>query len=149
MPRAARNLCRHKLAVCEQCLVVTDVGKRMADGVNGMLSFHNPWELRMRFAAVRLSDGSVSSDVYDTMEDARRINENSPDKHAFFAFRNFMSGLKPADAEIFIQVHRMMPDNIRAGDPDKGRSELIMPIAATDIMKRMQIGGGLERLMRN
>lgn len=149
MAKPARNLCRHKLAVCEQCLVVTDHGKRMADGVNGMLSFHQAWELRMKFAAVRLSDGSVSSDVYDTMEDARRINQNSPDKHAFFAFRNFMGGIKPEDAEIFLQVHRMMPDNIRAGDPDKGRSELIMPIASTDILKRLQVAGNMERLMRN
>lgn len=131
----ARNRCRHGLAVCEKCLVVSDDGKRMADAVNAMLTFHGVWEIKMKFAAVDLTDGSVGSELYDTMEDARHYTRNSPHKHAYFAYRNFMSGLSAADAEIFLQVHRMAPDNVRQGDPDKGRSELIMPIASTDPLR--------------
>jgi hypothetical protein len=107
----------------------------MADAVNGMLSFHGAWEIKMKFAAVDLTDGSVGSELFDSIEDARHHTRNSPNQHAYFAYRNFMSGLSAADAEIFLQVHRMAPDNVRQGDPDKGRSELIMPIASTDPLR--------------
>jgi len=133
--RREEKRCRHGLAVCEQCLKVSDDGKRFADAVNAMLTFHNPWEIRLKFAAVSLQDGSVGSELYDTIEDARHYTRNEPDKKAFFAYRNFMSGLTPADAEIFLQVHRMTPDNVIQGDPDKGRSELIMPIGSTDPLR--------------
>jgi hypothetical protein len=141
--------CSHGLALCEQCLVVSDLGKRMSDGVNGMLSFHNPWEIRNKFAAVSLEDGSVGSELYDSIEEARKFTANSPVKHAYFCYRNYMSGLKPADAEIFIQVTRLMPANVRQGDPDKGKSELIMPIATGDALMNAQRWGILKRALSN
>ena len=116
-----------------------DAGKRMADSINGLLAFHQPWELRMKWAAVTLEDGSVDSTVYDSIEDARHAKRNSPQQHAYMAFRSFMQGVKPREAEVFIMVWRQAPANIRQGDPDRGRSDIILPIEATDHISSAQM----------
>jgi hypothetical protein len=143
------NRCRHGLAICEQCLVVTDDARRMADAVNGMLSFHQPWELRMKFAAVNLQDGSVRSEIYDSIEEARKDTANSPSEHAYMAYRNYLGGLSREHAQIFLSVHRIMPRNVRQGDPDNGKSELIMSTETGDAMLNAQRWGILKRMMAN
>lgn len=144
-----QKLCPHGQVVCEKCLIVTDDAKRMSDAVNGMLSFHQPWELRMKYAAVKLEDGTVGSEVYDTIGDARKYTANSPYKHAYFAYRNYMGGLTPEHAQIFLSVHRLMPDTVRQGDPDKGRAEAVMPIESTDRLLAMQRLATLRQAIGN
>ena len=144
-----QNRCRHGLALCEQCLVITDDAKRFADAFNGILSFHQPWELRMKYAAVRLSDGGLRSEIYDTIEDARKDTANSPDEHAYVAYRNYMGGLSKEHAQIFLSVHRLMPKSVRQGDPDKGRSELIVGNDTGDALLNAQRWGILKRVLGN
>jgi hypothetical protein len=143
-----QNRCRHGLVLCEQCLVITDDAKRFADAFNGMLSFHKPWELRMKYAAVRLSDGGMRSEIYDSIEDARKDTANSPDQFAYVAYRSYMGGLSREHAQIFLSVHRIMPSNVRQGDPDNGRSELIMSTETGDALLNAQRWGILKRAMQ-
>ena len=98
----------------------------------------------MKYAAVRLSDGSLRSEIYDSIEDARKDVANDPSEYAFVAYRNYMTGLSKEHAQIFLSVHRMMPKSVRQGDPDKGRSELIVGNDAGDRLLAMQRLGVLR-----
>jgi hypothetical protein len=112
------KLCRHKLAICPECIIVTDAGKRMSDVVNGLLTFNKPWEIRYKWMAFALSDGHSDNVLYDTRQDA--IDHQLDER--FFAYVCFMSllgGATPKDCEIYLEVHRQAYDSgMRLHEPD-------------------------------
>jgi hypothetical protein len=99
-------------------IALREAGKRMAECINSHLAFHQPWEIRDKWLAARLDDGSCGSDVYDTMADAKRFRD--PDFHCYFAFRAFLGGISARECSLFIEFHR---DARKAGlpqaDPDR------------------------------
>lgn len=98
-------------------IALREAGKRMADCINGHLAFHQPWELRTKWLAAKLDDGSCGSDVFDSMADAKRFTD--PDYCCYFAFRAFLGGISARECSLFLEFHR---DARKAGlpqaDPD-------------------------------
>jgi hypothetical protein len=128
MPR--RELCRHGHAICTQCLVVSDAAKRMADIINGIVTFTPLWELRNKWLAIRLQDGGYDGVVYDSREEAIRhqIDERFC---VYVCMRTMMQGAKPIDCEIFLEVHRQAYDEgMRLHEPEA--PQIIMPTGVYD-----------------
>ena len=113
---------------------ITDAAKRMAGIVNAMLTFHQPWELRSKVMAFRLSDGGSDGAIYDTKQDAVR-HQLDEYRCCYLYFRNCMGGLSALDAQIFLDFNRQahdaglhMPDpDSRTGGPDPIHSVVRFP----------------------
>lgn len=124
--------CEHGLVLCSQCVVVSDAARRMADQINNRLAFSG-WEIRNSWMAFKLDDGSTTGTLYDSRIDAVRHCDEK--YHAFFCFRNALSGVTPKDCQIFLNMNRHAYD---AGghlvDPDapNGGVDLILPSASYD-----------------
>lgn len=127
-----RKTCVHGNLVCEKCTdQISDEAKRFADGINGLLAFNQPWEIRNKFVAVRLSDGSVDSALYDTRDDAIR-HQSNPDHYFFLPIGNFGGGINKLDAELCLQVQRKAHKagfRVSDGPPDQ-----ITPFESGDLM---------------
>jgi hypothetical protein len=100
------KVCEHGNIVCEKCAsVISDEAKRLADGINGLLAFNQPWEIKGKWIAITLQDGSVDSALYDTRDDAIR-HQSSPQYHFYLPMGNFGGGINHLDAELILQVQR-------------------------------------------
>lgn len=139
-------LCRHKLAVCSQCVVITDDARRISDRINAWLVFHGPWELRTKWAAFRLQDGTCDGNLYDTKLDAVRHvpNENY---FAFFCFRNAVGGVNERDMQIWLNMQRYISANsdvVRLAQPEvaSGGPDLIIPTGQYDRIMGRRRGNG-------
>jgi hypothetical protein len=135
---ARRKPCEHGNLICELCQqTYSDAAKRFADGVNGMLAFHQPWELQAKWLAIGLADGSVNSDIYDTRDQAVKHN---PDNSFVMPIGNFLQGVKYLDAEIMLTFQR---DAHEAGlrVNDGSGKDPILPIDAGDLYRSMIIAG--------
>jgi hypothetical protein len=101
--------CRHGKKICEKCIPITDAAKRMCDNINGLLTFMNPFELRDKWLAVRLSDGGYDGTIYDTRADA--INHQLDERFcAYFCFRNCLAGANVRDCAIYLEFNRKAYD---------------------------------------
>jgi hypothetical protein len=128
--------CKHGNIICEQCVKVSDAAKRFSDGVNAMITFHKPWEIRYHWIAVKLEDGSVDSTVYDTRSDA--ISHQSDERlYCYFPIGNFLNGLKAADAELVLAIQRHAYD---AGFriTDEQVPDIIPSIPEIDLLRAYQ-----------
>lgn len=128
--------CKHGNIICEQCVKVSDAAKRFADGVNAMMTFHKPWEIRYHWIAVKLEDGSVDSTVYDTRGDA--IHHQSDERlYCYFPIGNFLNGLKAADAELILAIQRHAYDQgFRI--TDEKVPDIIPSVGQVDMMRAWQ-----------
>lgn len=137
--------CKHNLVICSRCIVVTDAAKRMSDHVNGRLAFTNPWDIRNKYMAFRLTDGWSSGDVYDTKKDAIRFNDHK--QFAFFCFRAAMGGVNPKDCQLFLNIHRHAYEHGgQLADPDDVTGGP-QPIVRTEVHDRFN-GNRRSRLVR-
>lgn len=111
--------CRHGNIVCSLCITVEDAGRRMADTINGRITFYGPWELRSKWMAFRLTDGSSDNNLYDTKLDAVRHVTNEL-YYCYFTFARAMGGVNPRDMQIFLNMSRAAADSphVRLADPD-------------------------------
>jgi hypothetical protein len=102
-------LCRHGLAICPQCIIVTDAARRMSDTINGLVAFNDPWDLRRCWIAIRLADGGFDGNLYATREEAilHQLDERFC---AYVWMGNMLQGSKPLDAAIFLEMHRQAYD---------------------------------------
>ena len=133
-----RIKCKHGNVICHEteCLKVSDAAKRFSDGVNAMLTFNKPWEIRYSWLAVKLEDGSVDSSIYDTRSDA--ITHQSDERmYCYFPIGNFLNGLKAADAELILLLQRHAYDNgFRI--TDEKTPDLIPSVGQVDMMRAWQ-----------
>jgi hypothetical protein len=110
--------CKHGLAVCSQCITITDAAKRMTDAINAKIVFHGIWDIRNSWMRFRLQDGWTDGAVYDTKQQAVRHCDNEK-YYAFFCFRNAVGGVNPFDCQVFLEVNRHQYDIGRGlSDPD-------------------------------
>ena len=96
--------CRHNLAVCSRCVIVTDAAKRMSDLINLKVVCHTWEELVNGYMAFRLDDGGSDNVLYESKEQAVRHTDET--RHAYFCFRQGMGGANPKDCQIFLDVNR-------------------------------------------
>lgn len=128
--------CKHGNIICEECVKVTDAAKRFSDGVNGLLAFCQPYELRYHWLAVKLQDGSVDSTIYDTRADAIRCQSDER-LFCYFPIGNFLSGLKAADAQLLLDIQRHAYDQgFRI--TDEKVPDIIPTVPQVDMMRAFQ-----------
>lgn len=122
--------CRHGLRICEKCIRIDDAAKRMADIVNGLVTFNQPWAIRNCWIAIRLEDGGFDNNLYATREEA--IKHQTDERFCAYAWMgNMISGAKPLDCAIFLEYHRQAYDSgMRLHEPEA--PQLIMPTAGYD-----------------
>lgn len=124
------ELCRHGQRICPDCIGVSDAAKRMAGIINGLVTFTDPWDLRTKWIAVRLSDGGYDGNLYDSREEAIR-HQLDERFCAYVAMQTMISGAKPLDCAIYLEFHRQAYDaGMRLHEPEA--PQLIMPTATYD-----------------
>lgn len=127
-----QSLCRHGHAICPQCIEIGDAAKRMADIVNGLVTFTPIWELSNKWIAIRLSDGGYDGNLYDSRDDAIR-HQLDERFCAYAAMQSMLQGAKPLDCAIFLEFHRQAYDaGMRLHEPEA--PQLILPTSVYDRM---------------
>lgn len=89
-----------------------DAGKRASDIINELIAHNGWWEIRNKWLAFSLKDGSGDKILYDNKQDAVRHQGNNHDKYAYICFRNLAQGASPRDCAVFLKFNR---DVYRAG----------------------------------
>ena len=131
--------CRHGNLICEQCVTPSDSAKRFSDNVNALITFHQPWEIRKHWLAVRLEDGGYDGTIYDTRADAIR-HQADERLCCYFPMGNFMNGLSPLDAQLLLDVQRHAYDSgIRV--TDEKDPDAFINNAFADMMRAYQMSG--------
>lgn len=133
-----QKVCRHGWAVCDICIYISDAARRMSDIINGLLAFHDPFEIRNKWLAIRLNDGGYDGTLYDTREAA--ISHQLDERYcAYICMRSLIKGAKPLDCQIYLDVQRQAYDQgMRFHEPEAPQT--IMPVSQYDAFIR-QIGG--------
>lgn len=140
--------CHHGRKLCSDCIVVDDAAKRAYDGVRTLATF-NDYDTRVKqspYVAIRLSDGSVDSTLYDTKQDAVR-HQLHETLYAYFSFRNAPAGFATyKDAAIYLAWNRATYDaGMRMVDPDHhaGGRDVAMPTVREHLHNQLTrfIGG--------
>ena len=119
----------------------SDEAKRMHNIVNGYTAFIDPWELKSKWVAVRLSDGGTDGTLYDTMEDAIR-HQIDEFLCAYFSYKNVMGAVTLKECEIWLDFVRKaykagfrLPDPSAqfSGGPKTGRIQPFMDVETFDL----------------
>jgi hypothetical protein len=133
------KLCKHGYAICPECIFITDAAKRMAATVNGIIAFSRWWDIRDKWMAFKLADGSTDNVLYDSRTDAIRCQLDER-FCAYLCMHNLAFGLKELDAQIYLEFHRQAYDqNLRLHEPEA--PQLIMPTDWYDrILKNVRKG---------
>lgn len=96
-----------------------DSGKRISDTLNQKIADNGWWDIRSKWMAFSLADGSSDNVMYDNKRDAVRHQKNNEYHFAFISFRNLGQGARPKDCAVFLKFNR---DAYQAGyrlpDPD-------------------------------
>lgn len=118
-----------------------DAGKRASEMVNLYVTNMDWDDIKDKFVAIRLEDGSSDGIIYDSKIDAIK-HQNFEQQCAYVGFRNLMGGSTPRDMAIFIAMNREAYDHgMRLADPEApgGGPNLAPTAAATDYTKRLFI----------
>lgn len=115
-----------------------DAGRRASDIINGLITAH-PWDdIKDKFVAIHIADGSSDGNIYDTKADAVR-HQTHEQQYAYVAFCNLVGGATPKEMAIFLKFNR---DAYLAGmrliDPDNQKNpvnDLLIPAAGYDKMR--------------
>lgn len=97
--------CKHGMAVCARCVVITDAAKRASDQVNAFITFTPFEELRNGWMAFALADGQNDGVVYPSRAEAIRHQSNEK-LYAYVSFRALIGGANPKDMQIWFDVQR-------------------------------------------
>lgn len=123
----SRQTCKHGNTICSRCIVVTDAGKRISEGIRLAITFHVWEEIKNGWMAFALSDGQTDHTVYPSRQDAIR-HQSDETRFLYIALRSCPSGMPEKDAEIFLEVNRHAYDaSMRLSEPEA--PQLIMPIS--------------------
>jgi hypothetical protein len=137
-----KPLCRHGHAICPECIYITDAAKRMADTINGILTFSNPFEIRNKWMAFSLAEGHSDGVLYDTR--AACIDHQLDERfYAYVCMKNLMMGAKALDCQLFLEFHRQAYDSgMRLHEPNA--PQMIQPIDNYDLFRRRMQGGRIR-----
>lgn len=96
-----------------------DAGKRAADIINSYYSYVEWDDLKHKFVAISLADGSSDGTLYDSKKDAVR-HQSFEQQYAYVGFRNLgPSGASPRDLSVYLQVCRKAYNaGMRLVDPE-------------------------------
>ena len=98
--------------------VISDAARRAADIINGYVTFMDLDELRQKWIAIKLQDGSHDGTLYDSKRDAVK-HQSDEFLCAYISFRNIPLGTNAKDMEIFLRHNRNLYDHgFRLPDPD-------------------------------
>jgi hypothetical protein len=144
--------CKHGLAVCSECVRITDAARRMSDQINAHITFHGSWEIRNKWMRFKLQDGWTDGALYDTKLQAVRHCDNEK-YYAFFCFRNALGGVTPKDCQIFLDVNRHQYDiGAPLADPDdvSGGKDNIVSTFGYDLWNQRprELDQEMRRLMK-
>jgi hypothetical protein len=124
-------MCKHRLRLCEKCVIVDDAARRMSDIINGLMTFNKPWVVKNCWVAIRLQDGGYDNNIYATREEA--IRHQLDERFCAYAYLGTFVGskAKPLDCAIFLKYHRDAYDQgMRLHEPEA--PQLILPTSAYD-----------------
>jgi hypothetical protein len=125
----------HGHQICPICDPVTDAARRMCDLINLHLVANVPTDIRFKWMAFRLSDGTSDNVMYDTREDCikHQLHESLC---AYFTFMNCLGGANPVDCQIFLNLHRQAYDaGMRLHEPEA--PQLLVPTRGHDDMRNL------------
>lgn len=123
-------LCKHKLQLCDKCIIVGDAAKRMAGIINGYITFVPLWELKSKWVGIRLADGGSDGTLYGSRDDAIR-HQTDERFCAYVCMASMIQGAKPLDCAIFLEFHRQAYDSgMRLHEPEA--PQLIIPTGVYD-----------------
>lgn len=102
-----------------------DAGRRAADAINEHITRFGWWDIRSKWVAIRLADGTSDGVLYDTKQDAVR-HQHDEFLCAYLNLRGVNGGARDTECAIMIKFHRdmykagfRMPDrDARFGGPD-------------------------------
>jgi hypothetical protein len=127
-------LCKHKQAICSQCVEVEDAGRRMSEAIQLAVVFHSFQEVTHSFMAFALADGSTDHVLYPSKNAA--IEHQSDERlFAYLCLRNFPGGCKPKDAQLILNLHRWAYDHGHRFY-DRNSPSLIMPVGRDQMITR-------------
>lgn len=109
---------------------VSDAAKRIADTINLMVTYNDPWDIRNQWMAFKLDDGTSDGALYDNKQQA--VSHQLDEKLCcYICFRNVLGGISAVDAQIFLDFNRQAYDaGLHMPDPDdmpRRNSGLITP----------------------
>lgn len=107
-----------------------EAGKRIADQINARVQF-TPWDMKGKWMAFALSDGSTRGDVYDSLAEAKRFTDEW--KTAYFDMTSVLGGVTAKDAGIYLDFCREARDaNLSHADPNR---QAFLSIHGGDVMR--------------
>jgi hypothetical protein len=118
---------------------LVEAGKRVSDSLNQKLHDFGWWEIKRKWMAFRLQDGTSDGVMYDTKRDAVRHQAN--EFHcAYIRFVGLASGANPRECAVFLKYNRdLYSKGFRMPDPDDvaGGRDVIMTAQLRDNYKRI------------
>lgn len=122
MPTSKRPNATHNavLCACPHCKADYDAAKRIADALNVYLNGlrNHLWELRDKWMAFKLSDGTSDGQLYDSKRDAVRHQDNEF-QCLYICFVNIMGGATAPEVVRVLNFTRDAYDaGFRLADPD-------------------------------
>lgn len=117
--------------------VLSDAARRAADAINGYCAFMDRDELRGKWIAIRLADGSHDGTLYDSKREAVR-HQSDEFLCAYTSFRNLPQGTTVREMEIFLRFNRDAYDHgFRLPDPDSqtGGPEVLVTTGQMDFYR--------------
>jgi len=122
MARSKRvNATHHiELCACSHCEADFNAAKRMSDALNTYIHGlrEHLFELRDKWMAFRLSDGTSDGVLYDSKRDAVR-HQDDEFRCAYISFRNILGGASPQECVRVLNFTRDAYDaGFRLADPD-------------------------------
>lgn len=122
-----------------------DAGKRASDAINMHILFNKWDDIKNKWMAISLADGSTDGVIYDNKKDAvkKQIHES---QCAYVCFRNLMAGSRPQEMVIFLQFNRdAYAAGFRMPDPDDafGGKQVLPTAAQGDYYRKGMVGNPL------
>lgn len=122
------------LATDQESRGYSDAAKRASDAINAYRTFI-PWdELKNKWIAIKLADGSHDGTLYDSKQAAVK-HQLDEFLCAYICFRNLQAGSSPREMELFLRFNRDAYDaGFRLPDPDSrtGGPEVLMTTQMRD-----------------
>lgn len=128
-----------------------EAAKRASDLANSYLTWYPPFDIRNKWLAFKLEDGTSDGVLYDTKREAVRHQHGNEQWYAFFPFRNCLGGTNAREMAIFLLWNRDAYNNgMRMPDPDDvhGGRDVLMTAARGDQYRQALLKYEHDRLMR-
>lgn len=130
---------------------LVEAGKRASDMANSFLAWYSPFDIRNKWLAFKLEDGSSDGTLYDSKRDAVR-HQSDERRCAYFSFRNCLGGTNAREMAIFILWNRDAYERgFRMPDPDDvhGGKDVLITAAQGDNYRRAMLEYERRRILQS